>query len=433
MSAIYRALKKIVRFGLRIVDTILSSLSYCYGLLVVRIRIKRLRHALVAKRDTPIKVAFLVIYDSVFPLERVFNLMREDGCFDVKLIVAPDVCRGVDYQEKVMCQTYEALFKKYGSLVLHSRRNGNFVDFSKEFDVFVPINPYSGMTHRYYQIPYLARNGGLVVSVRYFTDTGTVYSNTYNSLSELAYLWMFFAEDERDAKSVGNFQKVLRFEHAIKIVGKPKMDAYVSENRSRARKCIIIAPHHSIDPIGPSRFSIANFPKYANFFLSLPEKYPDIDWVFRPHPLTFRSMILSGRWSQEDCDDYIKKMTSFNNVRYEDGGDYLKTFADSDGLIQDCSSFLPEYFYTKKPQCYMLSSPQSVDAQFLEYGKALLANVYKAYSESDIVAWIENVILGGDDPLKEPRDRFATEHLMYNYPHASEALIATIKKELGRK
>jgi len=35
--------------------------------------------------------------------------------------------------------------------------------------------------------------------------------------------------------------------------------------------------------------------------------------------------------------------------------------------------------------------------------------------------------------MKEEREKFAKENLMFNYPHASEAIVADIKKALGRK
>jgi len=41
--------------------------------------------------------------------------------------------------------------------------------------------------------------------------------------------------------------------------------------------------------------------------------------------------------------------------------------------------------------------------------------------------------IGRKDPMKEDREKFAKEKLMFNYPHASEAIVADIKKSLGRK
>jgi len=288
------------------------------------------------------------------------------------------------------------------------------------------------MTYEFYRIPFLARKGCLVFASRYFTDTGTIYSNTFNALPALAWLWRFYAEDDRDCANIRRVQPALRHGRSVVVAGRPKMDSFKSADQRKIRKRIIIAPHHSIEPIGANKFSIGNFHRFADFFLDLPRRYPHVDWVFRPHPLTLRSMILSGRWTQEQCDAYLEKMCSYDNVVYEAGGEYLETFASSDGMIQDCSSFLPEYFYTGMPQCYILKSKESENEQFLEYGKLLLSYTYKAYSEDDIVSFVDDVILAGKDSAKERRLAFAARNLMYNYPHASEAIVEDLRTAMGR-
>lgn len=49
-------------------------------------------------------------------------------------------------------------------------------------------------------------------------------------------------------------------------------------------------------------------------------------------------------------------MQSYSNVECQDGGDYLQSFVDSDGMIQECSSFLTEYLYTDNFGCYLLKN-----------------------------------------------------------------------------
>lgn len=402
-------------------------------LLIVRVRLFFVQRRISSVKNSPLKVAFLVVFDSVFPFENVFRLMLKDVGFLPEIIVIPDISRGKDNQEMVMRNTYEQLARKYGGHVKLSAVDGRFVDISGAYDLYTTMNPYSDMTHIFYSIPYLAKKGCLVFASRYFTDTGTVYSNTFNSLSSLAWLWRFYAEDHRDQVNIIKAQPFLRRGGSVVAVGRPKMDSYKREEKKKSRKCIIIAPHHSIDSIGANKFSIGNFHRFADFFLSLPQRYPNIDWVFRPHPLTLRSMVLSGRWKQKECDEYVEKMCAYSNVIYEAGGEYLKTFAESDGMIQDCSSFLPEYFYTGMPQCYLLKNKEAEDEQFLQYGKQLLSYVYKAYSEDDILSFINDVILAGNDSGRENRLAFAETNLMYNYPHASEAIVEDLKIAVGRK
>lgn len=99
-------------------------------------------------------------------------------------------------------------------------------------------------------------------------------------------------------------------------------------------------------------------------------------------------------------------------------------------LISFCASFLAEYTYTGKPQCFILRNPQEKTAEFTEYGRDLLSHAYQAYSENDIASFIEKVILKGDDPMRDDREHFAPT-IMYNYPHASEAIFEELKHSLG--
>ena len=155
--------------------------------------------------------------------------------------------------------------------------------------------------------------------------------------------------------------------------------------------------------------------------------YPDIDFVFRPHPVLFKILRRKKHWGNKRVDEYLGKMISLKNVTYSTSGDYLDIFAQSDGIIQDCGSYLVEYFYTKKPCCYMLKSPSDIENKFSELGKQCLDNCYIAYNQEDILDFLNNVIVKGIDPKKREREQFAEEQVMINYPHASAKIISEIK------
>ncbi|MCX2717880.1 hypothetical protein OQH61_09055, partial [Helicobacter sp. MIT 21-1697] len=48
-------------------------------------------------RRNPIRVAFLVKYDSMFPAQKIFELMLEDSVFEPFIIVMPDTHRGEEH------------------------------------------------------------------------------------------------------------------------------------------------------------------------------------------------------------------------------------------------------------------------------------------------------------------------------------------------
>ena len=92
---------------------------------------------------------------------------------------------------------------------------------------------------------------------------------------------------------------------------------------------------------------------FKDYILELPKKFPNIDFVFRPHPLLFVNMINEGIWTKNDRDLYIEQLKNVG-IEYSLGGDYFVEFVNSDALIHDCSSFMVEYLFLDKPCCFIV-------------------------------------------------------------------------------
>ena len=56
-----------------------------------------------------------------------------------------------------------------------------------------------------------------------------------------------------------------------------------------------------------------------------------------------------------------------------------------------------------------------------------------ADNKDDIISFVENVILGGNDPMEVLRKEFTEKVIKFNYPHASEAILDDLKTALGRR
>ena len=133
-------------------------------------------------------------------------------------------------------------------------------------------------------------------------------------------------------------------------------------------------------------------------------------------------------WGPERTAAYERAMEAHPNVVFQRGGDYFGAFAASDALLHDCGSFLAEYFYTGKPQCYMLADDATVERQFLPFAKALLAHATRAYCEADVVAFLRRVS-SGDDPDRPARDAFAAAEVCVNHPRAAEKVVETVIRD----
>ena len=384
-----------------------------------------------------VKVMFLVGMTSMFPAEQVMNLMRKDKLFEVELYVIPDVRFGDEKMYEMLHSAYKELHQKYdfAKMAVVLDDEGKIIEWKRVVDeadiVFYP-SPYD-FSYSLYNPYYAAQNGILSVQLDYGFyrskyDRYIYQLNNYNNF------WRTYIETELNREEYIEYGRC-KASNAV-VTGYAKMDKlaeYMQKRSKKQRKTIMIAPHHSVEGGTNNMLALSNFVHYADLFLKLPEMYPNIDFIFRPHPVLFTVLSWKRHWGEERVEQYIAQMKSHKNVVYSTQGDYLEQFAQSDGIIQDCGSYLVEYLYTQKPGCYMLKSEADIDAKFAELGKQCLEQYYISYDEHDIIDYIDNVILKGEDPKKESREKFAREVVMVNYPHASEKIVEEIKKELGRK
>lgn len=128
--------------------------------------------------------------------------------------------------------------------------------------------------------------------------------------------------------------------------GYPAISRFLKFPQSVGLRTITWTPRWSSDPIKGG----SNFMKYYMDFIEL-VKNTDLHFIFRPHPLMFDELIKKG---------YIDKdfKIQFLNTLAENGGVFdinspiEAIFKETDLLITDYSSIIPEYFVTTKPFIY---------------------------------------------------------------------------------
>ena len=138
-------------------------------------------------------------------------------------------------------------------------------------------------------------------------------------------------------------------------------------------------------------------------------------------------MLKDEYWGQKKLDSYLAKLKAFKNVTYQEGGEYFETFVNSDGILHDCGSFVAEYLYTDNPCCFMLKDSATNENNFALLGKECLKHYYQAFNESDIIDFIENVVIKGNDTKKAQRIKFAKEVLRVNFPNVADKILDNIK------
>ena len=379
-------------------------------------------------RGERLKVAFLVCDAAMFSGESVFALMRDDPRFECVIAVAPRVTRGEEFLRATLEKTVGTLSKRYGDAVQAlydpATRKARTLDADIVFSTVV----YEDQTLPDYTTERLSERA--LVCILYYGYGGLFISNERKTpyLPNIVFAWKYFVSNEATRQMSVERNPLL--DGRIVVAGYCKMDRLANvgngeRGTGNGRKKVIVCPHHTLERT-PGELALGTFPRYADLFLKLPEMFPEIDFVFRPHPLLFPRLATAKWWGAERTAAYEKAMEAHANVEFQRGGDYFETFAQSSAMIHDCGSFLAEYFYTGHPQCFLLADDDTVRTQFLPFSRRLLEHVKTARSEDEIVDFIRRVVIDGDDPDKAARDEFAAKEVCVNHPHAARAVVDAV-------
>lgn len=381
-----------------------------------------------------IKVCFYVMYDSMFSFKPLFEKMLSDPLFEPYIVIVPDTSKGDDNMFYQVDKGHKMLSKDYGDLVhkCYDENTREFIDFSDDMDILATSQPYEMASDKIYSIRYAVSKQILPIFAHYGMETTSWSPNEVVVILILNCCWKIFVNTKYGLQD----HKTLTINHGKNAIltGYIKMDSIAQVKiAKRERKKIIIAPHHTLDAKYNSALKLSNFLCYADFFLEIYERYPQIDFVFRPHPLLVIALAKDEYWGQKKLNDYLARLKAFKNVEYQEGGEYFDTFVNSDGIIHDCGSFIAEYLYTDNPCCYMLKDKTTNDDNLAMFGKECIKHYYHAFSESDIIDFIESVVLKGKDTKKEERIKFAKENIRINYPNVSQKIIENLKENLFDK
>lgn len=379
-------------------------------------------------KGEPLRVCFLVCDAAMFSAEPVFTAMLADPRFKPVIAVAPRVSRGEEFLRATLDKTLNVLRGRYGERVesLYDPDTKVHTPLVGRADVVFTSIIYQDQTFHEYLAEKLSETS-LVACITYG------YSGLFNAnvartifLPQIAFVWRYFVSNPQTLALWTEKNPLLQA--SARLSGYAKMDRLASVSVHAERpKTVIIAPHHSLPQSGvDDGLTLSTFLTHAEFFLQLPKEYPQVKFVFRPHPLLFPRLATAAWWGAEKTAAYRAAMEAMPNVEFQQGGDYFETFANSDALIHDCGSFLAEYFYTGRPQCYLLASRETEEREFLPFGRKLVDLTYKAFDAAAVREFMDEVVQKGNDAKRQARDEFAASDVCCFYPHATDRVVAEV-------
>lgn len=378
-----------------------------------------------------IRVAFLLVNESIWKYERLYFLLKNDSRFDPVVFICPFLTYGPDVMKQEMENAFRSFKAKKYHVVKTLNDDGTYLDINKDFkpDLVFFCTPWPHSLPQYHIRSFMHI---LTCYVHYGFNT---VANHYFNMETTLLSWRVFVETEYHKKSA--IKMSINKGKNFVVSGYTGIDSLIDENYSYkqvwkyqevSKKKIIWAPHHSIEGVKGRNVFHSTFLQYARLMLDIAKKYQDkIQISFKPHPnLKGKLYIL---WGKDKTDRYYNEWTCIANGQLDDG-DYIDLFLGSDAMIHDSSSFLIEYLYTKKPVLFLADD---LNVEMLnEIGVEALENIEKAYSEDEIVTFIDNVVLNNIDSYKFKREKFVNEILMPpNNILASENIYNYIKRQLN--
>ncbi len=349
--------------------------------------IKRIKQVAKTRK---IRVGFYV-NDVRWKCQNLYDWMEKSEHFEPFMIVSRTI-KALKYES----QNEQELNELYSFFVDKGMKTYLAYDFSTEtaipLDTFEPdIIFYSrqwGVDNNH--AIHITSEHSLTCYVPYFISNSPAdfesESRFYNTL------WRYYVinEDLKDeySKTMSNKGKNL------KVVGHPCIDGYLKEE-TLEKKYTIYAPHWSLHS---KNLNYATFEWNGKYILEYAKQHPEMNWVFKPHPVLKIRLLECGIMSEQEIEDYYNEWAKIG-IKYE-GPEYLQLFKESKVLITDCGSFLAEYMPTKNP-VILLRSANATPYNFL--AQKVTKYYYHAHNLDDVKVLFEEVLVKGLDKNREKR------------------------------
>lgn len=386
------------------------------------------------KGKEKIKVVFLAIHKSVWKVDSVFQKMLNDPLFEPEILICPYV----QYGEERMLEDMEQAYNYFDDKGYHVRKSlkedGTWYTLDEiKPDIVFFTNPHNLTRKEYYEDAYLNYLSCYVPY--YFMATNhagdkTAQINTVFLISLWKIYWAHSYTKKLSVNQAAN-KGINSFCFGYPAVEKMVTASLVSDPwkaQLSSRKKIIYAPHHTICN---KENSLSTFLSFSEFIKTLAINNKEkTQWSFKPHPILKTKLYLHPLWGKDKTDAYYDfwKNQSYTQL---DENEYEELFLTSDAIIHDCSSFIVEYAFTKKP-CLYLVNENNLEGLLNEFGEGVMQIYEQARTEEEIDFFVDGIVNETINPDKEKRAYFESYvNKYYKDKLPSELIIDDLKQSLG--
>lgn len=366
-----------------------------------------------------IRVVILTSMPSRWSCQSLYDKLTQDkDKFDTKVVVAP--CIYSEYEKCLKnyirdCDYYES--KGIDIKRAYNAATGEYINYEGMGlpHVIVHLLPYTNFFDDKLKItsyPLKTLNIYIPYGIYAVDDPGRQFDLPMHHLC-----WRIYAETEIQKQLAARYSACADFN--VRTSGYLKMDeSYIEHNyddrhiwkiTEKTKYKIIYSPHHSVVDIITAT---GTFHLNHQFFYELAKRMDAISWIIKPHPLLWSDMVLYGHFkSENEFDEYMQKWNELPNARVVLDEPYQDIFETSDAMINDSISFIGEYLYYDKPGLFLTKK----ENRFNEFGELALECYYQVDgSEFEAIErFINDIVIGGNDTLKDHRKFFYNKYLNY--------------------
>ena len=370
-------------------------------------KIKRL------KSKKKIEIVFIATNLSMWKYQNLYEMLKKHPKFDVHILIAPFI----DYDNQQQINDYHTLthyFEENKTPYLSTIKDDNsLINLRKEINpdiIFYP-QPYRRIVPPPFQYTRYLDKLLCYYPYAFWTSQGEwSYNQGFHNVA-----WKLFYSTELHRKDAIHYS--MNKGKNVEVVGYPNADNFLIgtykkrwKKQNTSKKRIIWAPHYTIFSGGYLYQS--NFLQIAEFMIKLAQRYSDkIQFAFKPHPRLYTELCKHYDWGKEKTEAYYLQWESMENTQLE-SGEYVDLFMTSDAMIHDSGSFTVEYHYSKNPVMFITNNYEKHLEGKSDFGKLAMEQHYIGKNKEDIIHFIENVVLEGNDPMQLNREDFFNKYLL---------------------
>lgn len=361
----------------------------------------------VGAQDGPIRVGFLCQFIPAWSkLKPVYELMLEDDRFEPVLICVPS---NIKDQQLVgdwgINDTYDYFCQQGYAHVRNAMEDSGWLDLKSLglFYIFYP-RPYNAFLPEVYSSARVSRYCRICL-VMYGMSMTEQIVDTVMERAFFRYVYLYFAESpyvmERNRK-MGAMLHRFNLQKSV-YCGLPGLEEIAASRETKSAAWdfskndfrAIWTPRWTTDPA----LGGTNFFQYYQVLLDYAESHPQMDFLFRPHPLALNNFLQTGEMTQQEVDAFRNRIESLPNVSLDTQKEYFSTMWGASVLITDISGIMAEYFAMDKPMIYCSSNMPLTPSP---HTKRMLEGCYCVENSQELMACLEQ-LAQGNDPLAKIR------------------------------